>query len=125
VAIGVINRHLWLKGDASGFGGRDPDSFPWFQLSAAFLAVVPSSRRLGRLLDNAPVRFAPSCSGSISGTISSSNWCGCGGAEGHVWHQGWRGVRDHSGFDCGHQRALRLAVLAAYRGAGDPMGAAV
>jgi peptidoglycan/LPS O-acetylase OafA/YrhL len=67
VAIWVINRHLWLKGDASGFGWLGiPYSFPWFQLSlAAFLAVVPSSRWLGRLLDNAPVRFLATISFGI------------------------------------------------------------
>jgi len=66
-AIYVLNRHLWLKGDASGFGWLGiPYSFPWFQLSvAAFLVVIPSSQWLGRLLDNPPVRFIATISFGI------------------------------------------------------------
>jgi peptidoglycan/LPS O-acetylase OafA/YrhL len=66
-AIFVLNHHLWLKVDPSGFGWLGiPYSFPWFQLSVAvFLAVVPSTQVLGRLLDNGPVRFLATISFGI------------------------------------------------------------
>lgn len=67
LAIWVLNHHLWLKVDASGFGWLGiPYSFPWFQLSVAvFLAVMPSTQVLGRLVDNGPVRFLATISFGI------------------------------------------------------------
>lgn len=66
-AILVLQRHVWLKVDPSGFGWLGaPYGFPWFQLAvAAFLAVIPSSRWLGRMLDAPPVTFIATISFGI------------------------------------------------------------